>query len=148
MKELDKEWKPYDRLGHIDEDRLSDKLAARARLSLPGETMPKRWIYKTPEDFCERFGDEPRWALTKSYHCYLVRGQYMFRIWTNADTPYAWVDLASVLITPLSPYLDYENIPEGSRYKCRPLCYRARLTSEGDVDILVKLIRSLYGLHQ
>lgn len=149
MKELGEDtFKLYDRLGHINEGTLSDQLALRVFEQLKGEILPDRWRYVDPDTFIEKFGDEPMWSITKSYHCYMTKGRHMFRMWTNADTPYMWVDVDVSLSGPLQPFVETHSIPDGSRHKCRPLLYRCKLTTIEEADFLVKLVRSMYGLHQ
>ena len=146
MKEFEDSWKRYDRLGHINEGRLCDELSMRAFDHFPGAILPKRW--KWDSDFVDTYGDGFFWAITKSYHALFINGNYVFRIWTNADTPYAWVDLVGPLVVPLDMCVDVFDIPEGSRHKCRPMISRGKFIEKEQIDRLAQVVRSMYGLHQ
>jgi hypothetical protein len=149
MKEVEATFKLYDRLGHINEGKLCDKIALQAFNALPGEVLPKRWKYSDSDTFLEKFGFEPMWSVTRSYHCYMVKGHHAFRIWTNTDAKHTWVDISMVYTTPLqNSGVDVYQIPEGSRKKCSPLICRARMTSIHDIDLVIAQTRAMYGLHQ
>lgn len=149
MKELEDTFTPYARIGHVDEDRLCDRIANRAFAALSGEPLPKRWVYKDPDNFVEQFGFEPRWSVTKNYQCYMVKGNHAFRVWTNTDAKHTWVDISVVYTTPLqNSGVDVYQIPDGSLKKCSPLIHRAKMTSTHDMDLVIAQTRAMYGLHQ
>lgn len=149
MKELEDTFTPYARIGHVDEDRLCDRIANRAFAALSGEPLPQRWIYKDPDSFVEQFGFEPRWSVTKNYHCYMVKGNHAFRVWTNTDAKHTWVDISVVYTTPLqNSGVDVYKIPDGSLKKCSPLIHRAKMTSIHDITLVIAQTRAMYGLHQ
>lgn len=149
MNEFEDTFKPYARIGHINEERLCDRIATRAFDALSGEVLPKRWVYKDMDNFLEQFGFEPRWSVTKSYHCFMVKGCHAFRVWTNTDANHTWVDISVVYTTPLQNFgVDVYAIPNGSLKKCAPLIHRAKMTSIHDIDLLIAQTRAMYGLHQ
>jgi hypothetical protein len=149
VKELEDTFTPYARIGHVDEERLCDRLATRAFDALPGEVLPKRWVYGGMTEFLEQFGFEPQWSVTKNYHCYMAKGHHAFRVWTNTDAKHTWVDISVVYTTPLQNYgVDVYAIPDGSLKKCTPLIHRAKMTSEHDIDLVIAQTRAMYGLHQ
>lgn len=149
MQEVSETFKKYDRLGHINHGRLCDDIATRAFDALPGQILPKRWKYKDDEAFVEQFGADPCWSVTKSYHCYIIKGHHAFRIWTNSEAKHTWVDISVVYTTPLMNWgVDVYEIPEGSRKKCAPLIHRAKMTSTHDIDALIAQTRAMWGLQQ
>ncbi len=149
MKEFEDTFTPYARLGHIDEDRLCDRLAKRAFKALSGDVLPKRWKYTDADNFVEQFGFEPRWSVTKSYHCYMVKGNHAFRVWTNTDAKHTWVDISVVYTAPLqNSGVDVCQVPDGSLKKCSPLIHRAKMTSIHDITLIIAQTRAMYGLHQ
>lgn len=149
MNEVEDTFKRYARIGHINEGRLCDKIALRTFESLPGEVLPKRWKYSDPDTFIEKFGSEPKWSVTKSYHCYMVKGHHAFRVWTNTNADFTWVDISVVYTTPLqNSGVDVYEIPEGNLKKCSPFIHKAKMTSVHDVTLLIAQTRAMYGLHQ
>jgi len=146
MKVVEETFGKYGRFGHIDEGRWCDELAIYAKEEFPGDVLPKRWKYKGPEKFIEEFGDGAKWSVTRSYHCLILDGQYILRIWTNADTKYAWIDLPAHLAAALQLYAEMEAIPPGSLHKCRPLTSRTRAAWFDRVDLIFEIVREIYGL--
>lgn len=136
----------YMRIGHMDEDRLCDRLSRYCFDKLSGDILPPRWRYNGPEKFIERFGGGFKWSITKSYHGLFLNGQYVLRMWTNAYTPYVWVDIPGHFLHPLSLNMEVIDIPEGSLHKCRPMSLRAKVTEESQIDLLIVAIKSMYGL--
>jgi len=149
LHEVSETFNKYDRIGHVNLGRFCDDIATRAFDALPGEVLPKRWKYSDADKFLEQFGSEPRWSVTKSYHCYIIKGYHAFRIWTNAEAKHTWVDISVVYTTPLMNWgVDVYEIPKGSLKKCAPLIHRAKMTSTHDIDALIKQTRAMWGLHQ
>ena len=149
MKEVEDTFKRYERLGHINEDRLCDKIALRAFKDLPGDILPRRWKYSDSDSFLEKFGFGPKWSVTKSYHCYMAKGHHAFRVWTNTNADFTWVDISMVYTTPLQHAgVDVYEIPDGSMKKSFPLIAKAKMTSVHDIDLIIAQTRAMYGLQQ
>jgi hypothetical protein len=144
VKEFEDTFKPYARIGHVDEESWCDELSRYAFEELPGDVLPERWRWTT--DFVDNYGSGVRWAITKSYHALFVNGNYVLRIWHNADTKYAWVDIVGPFVVPADMHMEVLPIPEGSRHKCRPMSARAKVNWFDSMDFLIEMTRSMYGL--
>lgn len=136
----------YQRVGHINEGRLCDTLASYCAAKLPGTVLPKRWKYDSSDKFVSTFGKEPHWAITRSYHCYLVEGHHVFRVWTDAGKKAACVDVPSHLAAAISLTHDVVLIPPGSLFKCRPLTHRLKVKTVEDMQAVVSMVKSIYGV--
>ena len=136
----------YQRVGHIDEGRICDSLVAYCKEKLTGQALPARWKYGTQEKFKATYGTGSYWSLTKSYHNYIHNGQYIFRIWTNAGKKYALVDLPTAVAVVVGLSLDVEDIPVGSKLKCRPMTHRLKVSHTSDIDIILDAVKSIYGV--
>jgi hypothetical protein len=134
----------YKRLGHIDYGKVSDTLAVYAAVALPGEKLPKRWMYGTKDQFIGKFNSGPKWAKTGSYHGFFCEGDYVFRIWTDSGKEVANVDISQDLVQLLSIGLTIENIPNGSLTKCTPMTSRVKLTTTKEIDMIVAAVKALY----
>lgn len=146
MDAIEETFPKYGRFGHIELNRWCDELAVYAKQEFPGDTLPKRWRYKDPGDFMEKFGKGAKWAVTQNYHCLFYNGQYIMRIWTNSNAKYAWIDLPTHLAAALQLYGGLDAIPEGSLKKCRPMTARTKATWFDRVDLIFEIVREIYGL--
>lgn len=140
----------YQRVGHIDYGRLSDKITSDFRSTFPGTILPRRWAYKDPVKFVEQFGSGTKWAVTFNYHCLIHNGEYVLRIWTNAGKRLVSIDVAQSLVPLLSSYNPIP-IASGSLHKCRPMTHRIRIRSLDEVEGIVSAItkvtnKEVYGL--
>jgi hypothetical protein len=136
----------YQRVGHINEGRLCDALVNYCVKRLPGDALPSRWKYTSVDKFVATFGNEAKWAVTKSYHCYMFKGQYVFRIWTNAGQKFACIDLPEHIAASLKMFCTIEPIHIGSLHKCRPMTHRFKAKTTQDMDLLIDLVKQLYGV--
>ncbi len=148
MDEDEYSWR-YKRLGPIDQGRLCDQLAKAAVDSLPAPLLPPRWVLSTPEEFVVRYGGGPWWSRSTSSQLFLVNGFPLFRVWTNANAPYALVDLRETLVgvmKSLDPSLEFFEVPGGSLKKCKPFSVRFRAATPSQIEVLVEAVRRVYGL--
>lgn len=146
MGSVEETFPKYGRFGHIELNRWCDELAVYSKKEFPGDTLPTRWKYKSPEDFVERFGSGAKWAVTGSYHCLFYNGQYIMRIWTNTNADYAWIDLPAHIASALELYGEIDRIPPGSLHKCRPMTSRTKAKWFDRVDLIIEIVREIYGL--
>lgn len=146
METVEETFPKYGRFGHINQERWCDELATYARKEFPGDVLPKRWKYKGPEDFIEKFGSGAKWAVTGSYHCLFLNGQYIMRIWTNTNAKYAWIDVPTHIASAMQLYGGMDGIPPGSQKKCRPMTIRTKATWFDRVDLILEIVREIYGL--
>lgn len=136
----------YVRIGHIDQDRLCDKLVKIASYKLDGELMPSRWFMCPQEEFIDKYGGGQKWAKTKSYHMFILNGKYLFRIWTNTKADYAWIDVCDQMASALNSFCNIEDIPEGNLKKCKPMTKRFKASQVLDIARLVVMVGKLYGI--
>lgn len=134
----------YFRPGYISEgdEKNSHTFADFAFSFFPdAEKMPKYWHYRSYEHFQKKHGHlgEVVWCRTKSYHMLIVKGQRIFRIWT--DTSIARVDLCSTL----SAHMQNKGYDVG--YISRdPFNHRMLAEKREDIQTLMGVIKEVYGL--
>lgn len=128
----------YRRIGYVDQGRKSDKLAQYAFSLLPGADMPPRFNIRSREAFLAKFGDLGAvvWSRSASSHLLILKGYYVFRIWTATGNPVT--DIADPLIGPMRERFDVsDEVGPGIYRKITPMKRRITLSTEEDVDFLV-----------
>lgn len=142
-----KEYK-YLRPGHVNLDRLCDKLVIHAASSLPGTgELPSHWSWESQESFLERYASLGSivWAKTASYHLLMINGKHIFRMWTDSPN-YVLTDLCDELAADLKDMFSVVDIPVSTYRKTKPMTKRTRLESTRDVEILLLQTIMTFGL--
>lgn len=144
--EIDLSEYKYQRFGHINQGRLCDRLVEAAAFLQKGDLMPPRWRMGPPAKVISEHGAGSKWSKTQSYHLFLHEGMPLFRIWTNTNADYAWVDVNDSIANRLSMYVQIEDIPSGNLRKCKPHTKRFKATDTDAIILLITVARDIYGL--
>jgi len=136
------------RPGHVNLERLCDKLVLRAVYLVPDSavTLPPRWSYIDRLQFRADHGEQMfSWAKTASYHLLLINGVHAFRAWTDSGRS-CLVDVADATVPSLRETFKVLDIPASTRRKTKPFTKRVRITSERQMDIVVMQTMLAFGV--
>ena len=135
----------YSRVGPINQGRLCDKLAAVVDILFQGDSLPARWRMD-PEALVEDYGPGLLWSRTQSYRLLLVRGQPVFRLWTNTKASWVWIDLTPEVVAAVNRYFTCEAISVGTLRRCYPCTHKIKVHTIDDILLFTTLVRDLYDL--
>ena len=142
----------YQRVGYINQGRKSDILLAVFLDLMPGNKLPLRWHYRSPESFLRKHGHlgAVLWAASNNSHLLLMHGQQVLRIWH--DTAKAcYVDIADNVYGSLnsvnaSLFSKVEDIPEANWKKSKPFTKRIKVWQQWQMKALHDAVMRTYGL--
>ena len=135
----------YTRTGYLNQKNLSDYLCKIFVDQFPSSgKLPLHWKYVSHKYFMNTWGHLGIviWAKASSSHMMFINGYRVLRIWTDQSNS-CLVDLEEKIAEQLP---DVQKVQPTKNSKCKPFTYRKKVWAAEQMDQIVKVVKTIYGL--